>query len=81
MHFVVAPFHRVEVKAATADGLKNWEPLARRLLAGDEAQDYEMGRKLDGAFRRARSERVRLLRRGGAPSHADWIRETPAVRP
>jgi protein-L-isoaspartate(D-aspartate) O-methyltransferase len=38
------------------------------------AQDPEMGRKLDQAFRRGGSERVRSLRLGGAPSRSDWVR-------
>ena len=38
------------------------------------AQDAEMGRKLDEAFRRGRPERVRSLRLGGAPSDSDWVR-------
>jgi protein-L-isoaspartate(D-aspartate) O-methyltransferase len=51
-----------------------------RLLAGvvfiacAGAQDAEMGRKLDQAFRRGGHGRVRLLRFGGAPSEADWVR-------
>jgi protein-L-isoaspartate(D-aspartate) O-methyltransferase len=38
------------------------------------AQDAEMGRKLDQAFRRGGPERVRSLRFGGAPSETDWLR-------
>ena len=38
------------------------------------AQDAEMGRKLDQAFRRGGAERVRSLRLGGAPSETDWVR-------
>jgi protein-L-isoaspartate(D-aspartate) O-methyltransferase len=38
------------------------------------AQDSEMGRKLDQAFRRGGQARVRSLRFGGAPSEADWVR-------
>ncbi len=38
------------------------------------AQDAEMGRKLDQAFRRGGAERVRSLRFGGAPSETDWVR-------
>jgi protein-L-isoaspartate(D-aspartate) O-methyltransferase len=38
------------------------------------AQDAEMGRKLDEAFRRGGPERVRSLRFGGAPSGTDWVR-------
>jgi protein-L-isoaspartate(D-aspartate) O-methyltransferase len=51
-----------------------------RLLAGvvfiacAGAQDAEMGRKLDQAFRRGGHGRVRSLRFGGAPSEADWVR-------
>ncbi len=51
-----------------------------RLLSGvvfipcEGAQDPEMGRKLDEAFRRGGAERVRSLRLGGAPSGADWVR-------
>jgi protein-L-isoaspartate(D-aspartate) O-methyltransferase len=51
-----------------------------RLLAGvvfipcDGAQDPEMGRKLDQAFRRGGQGRVRSLRFGGPPSEADWVR-------
>ena len=51
-----------------------------RLLAGvvfipcAGGQDAEMGRKLDRAFRRGGTERVRSLRFGGAPSETDWVR-------
>jgi protein-L-isoaspartate(D-aspartate) O-methyltransferase len=51
-----------------------------RLLAGvvfiacAGAQDAEMGRKLDQAFRRGGHGRVRSLRFGGEPSEADWVR-------
>ncbi len=38
------------------------------------AQDFEMGRKLDEAFRRGGSERVRSLRFGGPPRRSDWLR-------
>ena len=38
------------------------------------AQDAEMGRKLDQAFRLGGPERVRSLRFGGAPSATDWLR-------
>jgi protein-L-isoaspartate(D-aspartate) O-methyltransferase len=38
------------------------------------AQDAEMGRKLDQAFRPGGAERVRSLRFGGAPSETDWVR-------
>jgi protein-L-isoaspartate(D-aspartate) O-methyltransferase len=50
-----------------------------RLLAGvvfiacQGAQDPEMGRKLDDAFRRDGQGRVRSLRFGGAPSATDWV--------
>jgi protein-L-isoaspartate(D-aspartate) O-methyltransferase len=51
-----------------------------RLLTGvvfipcEGAQDAEMGRKLDEAFRRGRADRVRSLRFGQAPSETDWVR-------
>lgn len=51
-----------------------------RLLTGvvfipcEGAQDTEMGRKLDKAFRRGRTDRVSSLRFGGAPSETDWVR-------
>jgi protein-L-isoaspartate(D-aspartate) O-methyltransferase len=51
-----------------------------RLLAGvvfiacAGAQDAEMGRKLDQAFRRGGQGRVRSLRFKAAPSEADWVR-------
>ena len=38
------------------------------------AQDPEMGRRLDEAFRRGGAERVRSLRFGDAPSETDWVR-------
>jgi protein-L-isoaspartate(D-aspartate) O-methyltransferase len=38
------------------------------------AQDAEMGRKLDEAFRRGDPERVRSLRLGGEPTDSDWVR-------
>ena len=38
------------------------------------AQDAETGRKLDQAFRRGETERVRSLRFGGAPRDSDWVR-------
>ena len=38
------------------------------------AQDSEMGRKLDDAFRRGGLGRVRSLRFGGAPRTTDWVR-------
>jgi protein-L-isoaspartate(D-aspartate) O-methyltransferase len=43
-------------------------------IACEGGQDAEMARKLDEAFRRGRTERVRSLRFGGAPSEADWVR-------
>ncbi len=51
-----------------------------RLLTGvvfipcEGGQDAKMGRKLDEAFRRGRTDRVRSLRLGGAPSETDWVR-------
>jgi protein-L-isoaspartate(D-aspartate) O-methyltransferase len=51
-----------------------------RLLAGvvfiacAGAQDADMGRKLDRAFRHGGQGRVRWLRFGGAPSETDWVR-------
>ena len=51
-----------------------------RLLTGvvfipcEGAQDAEMARRLDEAFRRGRTERVRSLRFGGAPTETDWLR-------
>jgi protein-L-isoaspartate(D-aspartate) O-methyltransferase len=51
-----------------------------RLLTGvvfipcEGAQDSEMARKLDDAFRRGRTERVRSLRFGGPPRQTDWVR-------
>jgi protein-L-isoaspartate(D-aspartate) O-methyltransferase len=51
-----------------------------RLLTGvvfipcEGAQDAEMGRKLDEAFRRGGQAGVRSLRFGGAPSDTDWVR-------
>jgi protein-L-isoaspartate(D-aspartate) O-methyltransferase len=56
------------------------EAWSARLLAGvvfiacAGAQDAEMGRKLDQAFRSGGQGRVRSLRFGGAPSEADWVR-------
>ena len=38
------------------------------------AQDAEMGRKLDQAFRRGGQPGVRSLRFGSAPSETDWVR-------
>jgi protein-L-isoaspartate(D-aspartate) O-methyltransferase len=43
-------------------------------IACEGAQDSEMGRRLDDAFRRGGSERVRSLRFGGEPSATDWVR-------
>jgi protein-L-isoaspartate(D-aspartate) O-methyltransferase len=51
-----------------------------RMLAGvvfigcAGAQDAEMGRKLDQAFRRGGQGRVRSLRFGDAPRKTDWVR-------
>src|SRR6202020_199085 len=51
-----------------------------RLLSGvvfipcEGAQDAEMGRKLDQAFRRGGQARVRSLRFGSEPSETDWVR-------
>ena len=51
-----------------------------RLLAGvvfiacAGAQDRETGRRLDQAFRRGGTERVRSLRFGDAPRDSDWMR-------
>ena len=51
-----------------------------RLMTGvvfipcEGAQDAGIGVKLDAAFRRGGSERVRSLRFGGEPSRADWLR-------
>jgi protein-L-isoaspartate(D-aspartate) O-methyltransferase len=38
------------------------------------AQDSKLGRKLDEAFRRGGSEKVRSLRFGGEPRRSDWVR-------
>jgi protein-L-isoaspartate(D-aspartate) O-methyltransferase len=38
------------------------------------AQDAEMGRKLDQAFRRGGQAGVRSLRFGSEPSEKDWVR-------
>ena len=60
--------------------LQGDEAWPARLLTGvvfipcEGAQDSEMGRKLDEAFRRGGSGRVRSLRFGGAPSKTDWVR-------
>ena len=43
-------------------------------IACEGAQDPAIGRKLDEAFRRGGSGRVRSLRFGGAPSRSDWLR-------
>jgi protein-L-isoaspartate(D-aspartate) O-methyltransferase len=51
-----------------------------RLLSGvvfiacEGAQDSQMARKLDEAFRRGGSEGVRSLRFGGEPRRSDWLR-------
>jgi len=42
-------------------------------IACEGAQDGAMGRKVDEAFRRGGSGRVRSLRFGGAPSRSDWL--------
>jgi hypothetical protein len=43
-------------------------------IACEGAQDPVMGRKLDEAFRRGSSGRVRSLRFGGGPGQSDWLR-------
>jgi protein-L-isoaspartate(D-aspartate) O-methyltransferase len=43
-------------------------------IACEGAQDSAMARKLDEAFRRGGSERVRSLRFDAAPSRSDWLR-------
>ena len=43
-------------------------------IACEGAQDPAIGRKLDEAFRRGGSGRVRSLRFGGPPSRSDWLR-------
>jgi len=43
-------------------------------IACEGAQDSEKGRKLDEAFRRGGSQRVRSLRFDGVPSRSDWPR-------
>jgi len=43
-------------------------------IACEGAQDPAIGRKLDEAFRRGGSGRVRSLRLGGSPSRSDWLR-------
>jgi protein-L-isoaspartate(D-aspartate) O-methyltransferase len=43
-------------------------------IACEGAQDSEMARKLDEAFRRGGSEQVRSLRLRGEPSRSDWLR-------
>jgi protein-L-isoaspartate(D-aspartate) O-methyltransferase len=51
-----------------------------RLLTGvvfipcEGGQDTKIGQKLDEAFRRGRTDRVRSLRFGDAPSETDWVR-------
>ena len=42
-------------------------------IACEGAQDSEMGLKLDEAFRRGGSGRVRSLRFGGAARASDWL--------
>ncbi len=43
-------------------------------IACEGAQDPAIGRKLDEAFRRGGSGRVRSLRFGGEPHRSDWLR-------
>ena len=43
-------------------------------IACEDAQDPKMARKLNEAFRRGGSERVRSLRLGEAPARTDWVR-------
>lgn len=43
-------------------------------IACEGAQDSEMARRLDDAFRRGGSENVRSLTLGGGPSPLDWLR-------
>jgi protein-L-isoaspartate(D-aspartate) O-methyltransferase len=43
-------------------------------IACEGAQDPAIGQRLDEAFRRGGSRRVRSLRFGGAPSRSDWLR-------
>ena len=43
-------------------------------IACEGAQDPAIGRRLDEAFRRGGSGRVRSLRFGGAPGRSDWLR-------
>jgi protein-L-isoaspartate(D-aspartate) O-methyltransferase len=43
-------------------------------IACEGAQDSAIGRKLDEAFRRGGSGRVRWLRFGSAPGRSDWLR-------
>ena len=43
-------------------------------IACEGAQDSAIGRKVDEAFRRGGSGRVRSLRLGGEPSPSDWLR-------
>jgi protein-L-isoaspartate(D-aspartate) O-methyltransferase len=43
-------------------------------IACEGAQDSKMARKLNEAFRRGGSERVRSLRLGDAPARTDWVR-------
>jgi protein-L-isoaspartate(D-aspartate) O-methyltransferase len=43
-------------------------------IACEGAQDSAIARKLDDAFRRGGSDRVRSLRFGGEPSRSDWLR-------
>jgi hypothetical protein len=43
-------------------------------IACEGAQDAKMGRRLDEAFARGGSRRVRSLIFGAKPSRSDWIR-------
>lgn len=43
-------------------------------IACEGAQDPEMARRLDGAFRRGGSEQARSLTVGGAARRTDWLR-------
>jgi hypothetical protein len=42
-------------------------------IACEGAQDAAIGRRLDQAFRRGASERVRSIRFGGGPRRSDWL--------
>ena len=45
-------------------------------IACEGAQDATMARRLDEAFRRGGSGKVRSLRFGATPSATDWLRAT-----